>query len=66
MRAVMCASVIPPPPHRHTPCDHIRGEAEHEGAYEGADLPCSSLSSPLLLLQATLAYTVSKESLVGL
>ena len=39
----------------HSPCDHIGSEAEHEGANEGADLPRSSLPSPPLLLQATLA-----------
>lgn len=58
---------LPPPPAawlslRHSPCDHIGSEAEHEGADEGADLPRRSLSSPLLLLQATLANTGNRES----
>lgn len=56
----MCASGISPPSLRHSPCDHIRGEAEHEGADEGTDLPRSSLSSPLLLLQASLTNTANK------
>lgn len=51
---------------QHSPCDHIGSEAEHEGADEGADLLCRSLSSPLLLLQATLANTGNTESSVAL
>lgn len=60
--------VNPPPPSsarvclQHSPCDHIGSKAEDEGADEGADLPCRSLSSPLLLLQATLADTGKKNA----
>lgn len=51
---------------QRSPRDHIGSEAEHEGADEGADLPRRSLSSPLLLLQATLANTGDTESAAGL
>lgn len=73
-KGCVCRSVsawfpsLPPPAWvslQHSPCDHIGSEAEHEGADEGADLPCRSLSSPLLLLQATLANTGNTESSVA-
>lgn len=51
--------------HLRSPCDHIGGEAEHEGADEGADLPGGSLSSPPLLLQAALANTGNKSTSAG-
>lgn len=71
LRTLQCASVVSLSPHpawlslQHSPCDHIGSEAEHEGANEGADLPRRSLSSPLLLLQATLANTGNTEISAG-
>lgn len=79
LRTLQCLSVVSFSPHPHppsplpawvslqcSPCDHIGSEAEHEGADEGADLPRRSLSSPPLLLQATLSNTGNTGSSAGL
>lgn len=55
----------PTTPTTCSPCDHVRSEAEHKGADEGADLPGGSLSSPPLLLQATLADTGNRSTSAG-